>query len=1301
MPPKPRRRRSDVVTITAGRFAAGWRLAPGHESAWGDPPEIDTEEPLPESEPLRVDVVRAVDLVALTVEAHGCDLVGGGEAPLLRPRPGEKARLVAHLPFQHLAEDAIYEAQAPVADELAPPPGGASGPPPVDDPTPVDGDTERPVPPIPARPARASRLVFEVPEGESVPFSSEGLLDAMGRLPLIVHPLARAGAAPAPRQPGRGPRLRLPGGLLGTVEHGGIVIDRAPRREVVDLTTATGMSTAARDLRRARSVLAREAGTATRRAIDSGPTEATRVNVGPSAFELPPLLGPGGLAGVGGRLSRIRPRARLSRPPTEMETAIEAPYRLVVSPSAESGWAHASAPVRAVDAPDRVELWHSRLGIRRVEPERVEVDERANERRIVRAVWARDRERLASWETLKVAPHDGQDGEPFDPFRTSLDGADRHMLVRQTAESWPGTGGAPIAPVPVAARSLWLSALGAWLDLHGQWETLPYSKAGIASILTWDHVAPLGRDQFVRVVYPGYLYPFGHQATLVKVTERKMKDASPSLAALYQRMFLVVGDPLRRYGHEEHRDLPFTEVGVRPLVTPTLDQPLGEASGQSQNTFFWPRVAGQRFRFVLDAVDHEGRPVRLQAPLLWVAEHFRGLATVDAAYAGDPDRKVGALGQKISFTPAAKGGDSMAEAASLTFLGNARLGGSRPRVAEASVVLPAVQQLSAVNALTIAYTDTYRASGFGGSANPGEVWAHAPGGPNMSFGAGQPSASDRAGGFLQPDLPVRGLSRLSGVVGDPAGMARQTFDPQAFLAGALPKLFGLIPLHQLIAKTGSAAPDVISEALDRIEALLADLDHAKRTAQEAVADAQRLVARAQGTADLEPKPPELRQQAQDALEAADQLADRVGAAVDGFLGVLSALGNATQEAVDLALADPLEALRQAATTMEQVAPRMPPLVRSRLQSLARVLRQILDAADLIEDLHRFLNGFDPSSVQARFRFEWRPKLSSWPSAEHPFLGITAPILEVEEDSLALTVEGRASGKGQMGVEILAELRDFTLHLLPGEPLVRIPFEHLSFKAGSSGKPEVDVVLREIEFVGLLGFVETLKDLIPFDGFSDPPYLEVAPEGLEAGFTLALPNVAIGVFSLSNISLGADLQVPFLGKSVTVGFHFCTRERPFTLAVAFIGGGGWFMVRLSPDGLDVLELGLEAGATLAIDFGVASGSVSVMIGVYLRLEGKKGSLAGYFRLRGEVDVLGLISASIELYLKLEYDLDTGKMVGQAVITVQIDVFVFSGSVEISCERRFAGSNGDPTLGEVMDVKPDGTSVPWSEYCLAFA
>ena len=273
--------------------------------------------------------------------------------------------------------------------------------------------------------------------------------------------------------------------------------------------------------------------------------------------------------------------------------------------------------------------------------------------------------------------------------------------------------------------------------------------------------------------------------------------------------------------------------------------------------------------------------------------------------------------------------------------------------------------------------------------------------------------------------------------------------------------------------------------------------------------------------------------------------------------------------------------------------------------------------------------------------------------------------------------------------------------MPGAELVVFIFDLLSFKGVTDGKSEVDVVLGDIEFVCILGFIETVKELIPFDGFSDPPYLDVTPAGLTAGFSVDLPNVAVGVFSLSNMSLGADVRVPFLGESVSVGFNFCTRERPFTLAVLFIGGGGFFGLRLGPDRLLVLELCLEAGATLSVDFGVASGSISAMVGIYMRLEGEAGSLAGYFRLRGEVDVLGLISASIELYLELHYDFPTGKMIGSAQLTIKVEVLFFSASVTIRAERRLAGSNGDPNFIDVMGLEPDGSSPAWSDYCLAFA
>lgn len=1229
-------------------------------------------------ESISVDVVRARDLLVCRVEAFGCDLHGGSQ-PVLRPRPGATARLVMRFGYQHLGEEATYESGAPT------------------------GPTHDPVQ---AHPSRSSRVVLDVPEGEEIGFTSEGLLAALGRLSLLVHPLAKPGTA-ITSTPGdlSGWVLHLPDGLIGLVGEGGLVVSPARKADLIDVTTVTGLVSQQRDLRFARNMLATEAGIADR--VDPATTAIQSdysFDLGDRYVRVPRLFGAIDGGGLVIRPPRRPPRFRrptFSRPAQADETAIEAPYRLVISPDSGAGWAHANRPVEAADNPERVELWHTRLGRRPVDGAGKIIDgptdERSTPTRIVRAVWARDRERYPD----PLQPPLGGDlplAHNDTPFRMSLDGKDRHMLVRQSAETWPDRSKL-IAPSPVAARSLWLSSLGAWLDLRGVWDTKPYSDAkpaGISAIQSWDHIAPLGRDQYVRVDYPGYLYPFGHKASLVKLTERKMMEASPSVAALYQRKFIVVSEPLKRF---DQRDLPFREVRIEPTVTPTLSPDPGPA----QDTFFWPMVDGQKFRWIWHCLDAEMRPVRLVAPLIWVADGFgqsqAEFTQLDTLYGGDADSTVVAGGQKIAFAEVHKGGDTVAETVSVSLRGEAVRSGSTPHLEDAKVTLPAVQQLAKTGPLTIEYADVYKTNGFGGAANSGEIWAKVKGAlPKLEFGGDTaPAGSDKAGGFLTPTLPIEGLSRLSGTVGDVTGMATQDFNPDTFLKDNLPKLFGIIPLLELVeAVSGDLlkAPNVVSEALDRIEAFLADVAKAKLTALQAVTEAQAQVDRTVGRVDLNAA-------AANALSEATALEAQVRGAVDAVVSTVASLVQKTEAEIDAAMTTPLDALRNAVTQIDAVAPKLTPLMRNELLRLAEVLHEVLAAVDLINDMFRMLNGLASSSVQARFHFEWRPNVGKWPSASHPFLAITEPIFVPKNGDrcLILSVDGRASGKGEMGVEVLAELRDFTLILLPGMPLVEVDFDHLSFHAGSSGKADVDVVIKRFEFVGILGFVETLRDLIPFDGFSDPPFMDVSAKGLSAGFTLALPNVAIGVFALSNISLGADLQVPFLGGELSVGFNFCSRERPFTLAVTFIGGGGWFLLRISPKGLDVLEVGLEAGATLSVDLVVASGSVSAMVGVYLRLEGKGGSLTAYFRLRGEVNVLGLVSASIELYLELHYVFDTGKLVGSATLTIEIDIFFISIPVKITCERQFAGSKGDPTFRQMMAVT-NGVSDPWDEYCLAF-
>src|SRR5918999_285387 len=147
-----RRPRSRVIVVDRDRFSAGWRLLP--EPGFELPP-------IAPSPDLVVDVIRPVDQLVVTVEGYDVELVVGAR-PRIRPKPGGTRRLVVRLASQHLAERAIYESAAPIPDEDDPtnPPEQQPAPP---------GEPAGHSPPIPARPARSSRLVFEVPIGEEIP----------------------------------------------------------------------------------------------------------------------------------------------------------------------------------------------------------------------------------------------------------------------------------------------------------------------------------------------------------------------------------------------------------------------------------------------------------------------------------------------------------------------------------------------------------------------------------------------------------------------------------------------------------------------------------------------------------------------------------------------------------------------------------------------------------------------------------------------------------------------------------------------------------------------------------------------------------------------------------------------------------------------------------------------------------------------------------------------------------------------------------------------------------------------------
>jgi hypothetical protein len=204
--------------------------------------------------------------------------------------------------------------------------------------------------------------------------------------------------------------------------------------------------------------------------------------------------------------------------------------------------------------------------------------------------------------------------------------------------------------------------------------------------------------------------------------------------------------------------------------------------------------------------------------------------------------------------------------------------------------------------------------------------------------------------------------------------------------------------------------------------------------------------------------------------------------------------------------------------------------------------------------------------------------------------------------------------------------------------------------------------------------------------------------VSAGFTLGIPTIGLGIFTLQDISLGAGFHLPFIGGAAALRFAFCERDHPFLLTVSLFGGGGFFGLDLDTEKVTNVEASLEFGAAIAINLGVAAGKASITAGVYYQKSGAGFQVTAFFRAAGSLSVLGIISVSIELYVGLTFQSDKtkphgGMLYGTASVKVKIKIVFFSISVSVSIEREFAGS--DPAFSAML------TPGDWSEYCNAFA
>ncbi|SDO57839.1 hypothetical protein [Lentzea jiangxiensis] len=508
--------------------------------------------------------------------------------------------------------------------------------------------------------------------------------------------------------------------------------------------------------------------------------------------------------------------------PIDTETALELPWRILLSPNENEGWKHSTAPVTRNGW---TELWHTRLGARNGS----EVED-GPQARAMRAIWLADPQ-MASWvRSPGTVPAEDDIDHVLTPRQ-------RFSIVRLSADPTLRTGVHPSLPAPVEVSGLTLSSLGASFEAEGRWS---YPDHPTLQLRGWQHRATLGRDHHVRTENAGYLYPYGHRASLVDVAERRIArrpnpDGTPGpwYAYLRHTQYIVVQQRTVTYWQDEAlardgRELPFTSIRVLTRRTPELATNRQDFADPAKAvSSFVPKASSAPttpFPFHLRGIDHEGGEVDFTVPVVFVPSATATSTTLlndirrtyNTGTTADPIavRTADMGGRKIALAdrgPYPQGSTTsnvdriVFNADTLTTAGRVPF---HPRMERAVVRLPEVAVVTgtAVPAAAFEFAEPYLSHGI--TPEPED-----PGDPEENVGAVYLALHSSApptpfgvspantGGLATPGGSIQAISAKQGAVAvRPIDVAKEFYDPaQMFGDGTKAKFLGGVPLKDLLA----------------------------------------------------------------------------------------------------------------------------------------------------------------------------------------------------------------------------------------------------------------------------------------------------------------------------------------------------------------------------------------------------------------------------------------------------------------------------------------------------------------------
>ncbi|MFC5490980.1 hypothetical protein [Dokdonella soli] len=337
------------------------------------------------------------------------------------------------------------------------------------------------------------------------------------------------------------------------------------------------------------------------------------------------------------------------------------------------------------------------------------------------------------------------------------------------------------------------------------------------------------------------------------------------------------------------------------------------------------------------------------------------------------------------------------------------------------------------------------------------------------------------------------------------------------------------------------------------------------------------------------------------------------------------------------------------------------------------------ANDLKVRLEEAIKQFVPTRIQTGY--DWTTQLGTG-----PFFAID-PGTSEDVDNKHLTLSSRVTYdfiSRTSSAEMHGRLHSFAI-ILP--QMATIHFFPATFRGGSAQKTSFDVKVRDVQIGPYLKFLDELSAWMAPSGSG----LYVVPtlDSIKVGYQFASDLITIGNIEFMNIAIDVFADLPFGPTAARFGFNFASEERPFIIACAPYGGGGYVKLEMEAGGSKKnLAVSFFFGAAVAFDFGILAGYGRVSAG--FALIDTKGGLT----IQAIVEAVGeghiaCFSLSIFIRIVLVHS-PHGDLDGSATYRFSFKVGFFKVHYSMTAHRHISGSgDGD---AQQQRRRAQGTPAP---------